>query len=433
MDPDNRRPVDFAHRVALLDALRARVPGEGAEAPDLTALCAELLEHWPDGRVKLYLTHRALTLRRQRARLFAAGEYRGLAPGGRHADHVVALARRGRTRRGDRRGAAPDRSPRRPHRPLPGRRARVGAHVGRSRRRPRRRLPRPLLRAHGGHRAVRRRHGAPGTRAVRPLPGGAPRARGPAGREPEPGGAARASDAVRRGGPRGRHHAVPPLGPRRSPGRALARGAGARGGDAARRGRMGRVRDAGSARGHALPLPHRRRAARARSGRALPARRRARRERGRGSPGPCLDRHRLDRAPSGAARVLRAARRHLHRGRHLRGRGRAARSPGRPRRHRGGADAAGRLPGPPGLGLRRRAPLRARGDATAGPRTSRPWWTPRTRAASPSSSTSSTTTSGPRATTCTATRPTSSTRATRPRGATGSTTTGPARRWCARS
>ena len=93
VDPDNRRPVDFAHRVALLDALRARVPGEGAEAPDLTALCAELLEHWPDGRVKLFLTHRALTLRRQRGRLFAAGQYRGLAPGGRHADHVVALAR----------------------------------------------------------------------------------------------------------------------------------------------------------------------------------------------------------------------------------------------------------------------------------------------------------------------------------------------------
>lgn len=93
VDPDNRRPVDFAHRVTLLDALRARIAGESAGAPDLTALCAELLEHWPDGRVKLYLTHRALTLRRERARLFHAGQYRGLAPGGRHADHVVALAR----------------------------------------------------------------------------------------------------------------------------------------------------------------------------------------------------------------------------------------------------------------------------------------------------------------------------------------------------
>ncbi|HEX4995329.1 MAG TPA: malto-oligosyltrehalose synthase [Methylomirabilota bacterium] len=93
VDPDNRRPVDFAHRRALLDTLRARIPADDAGAPDLSALCAELLDHWQDGRVKLFLTHRALTLRRQRARLFGAGEYRGLAGGGRHADHVVALAR----------------------------------------------------------------------------------------------------------------------------------------------------------------------------------------------------------------------------------------------------------------------------------------------------------------------------------------------------
>jgi (1->4)-alpha-D-glucan 1-alpha-D-glucosylmutase len=93
VDPDNRRPVDFARRQALLDSLRARIPAESAGPADLSGLCEELLEHWPDGRVKLYLTHRALTLRRARARLFAAGEYRGLAGGGRHADHVVALAR----------------------------------------------------------------------------------------------------------------------------------------------------------------------------------------------------------------------------------------------------------------------------------------------------------------------------------------------------
>jgi (1->4)-alpha-D-glucan 1-alpha-D-glucosylmutase len=43
--------------------------------------------------VKLYLTHRALTLRRERPRLFAAGGYRPLEGGGRHADHLVALAR----------------------------------------------------------------------------------------------------------------------------------------------------------------------------------------------------------------------------------------------------------------------------------------------------------------------------------------------------
>jgi (1->4)-alpha-D-glucan 1-alpha-D-glucosylmutase len=93
VDPDNRRPVDFAHRQALLQALRARIPAEDAGPADLSGLCAELLERWRDGCVKLYLTHRALTLRRKRAGLFGVGEYRGLAGGGRHAEHVVALAR----------------------------------------------------------------------------------------------------------------------------------------------------------------------------------------------------------------------------------------------------------------------------------------------------------------------------------------------------
>ena len=89
VDPDNRRPVDFPRRRALLEALQAR-PSSGGDA---TTLCAELLAAWPDGRVKLYLTHRALTLRRERPRLFAAGGYRPLEGGGRHAEHLVALAR----------------------------------------------------------------------------------------------------------------------------------------------------------------------------------------------------------------------------------------------------------------------------------------------------------------------------------------------------
>ena len=91
VDPDNRRPVDFARRRELFDALRARIDAAGS---DLTGLCRELLERWTDGRVKLYVTHRALTLRRERTRLFAAGAYEALAGGGQHAQHVVALARR---------------------------------------------------------------------------------------------------------------------------------------------------------------------------------------------------------------------------------------------------------------------------------------------------------------------------------------------------
>jgi (1->4)-alpha-D-glucan 1-alpha-D-glucosylmutase len=92
VDPDNRRPVDFARRRALLEAMQGQIAAAAAGG-DAIALCAELLGAWPDGRVKLYLTHRALTLRRERPRLFAAGAYRPLHGGGRHAEHLVALAR----------------------------------------------------------------------------------------------------------------------------------------------------------------------------------------------------------------------------------------------------------------------------------------------------------------------------------------------------
>jgi len=90
-DGSEPSPCDRGYiRQAMLDDLRRRI----AEAPDdLTALCAELLESWPVGMVKLYLTHRALTLRRAHPRLFGLGAYLPLAAAGERAEHVVSLAR----------------------------------------------------------------------------------------------------------------------------------------------------------------------------------------------------------------------------------------------------------------------------------------------------------------------------------------------------
>jgi len=91
VDPDNRRPVDFARRQTLLDSLAARI----ADRPDgLEQLGAELLETWPDGRIKLYVTQRALTLRRERESLFRSGSYAPLSASGERAEHLVGLARR---------------------------------------------------------------------------------------------------------------------------------------------------------------------------------------------------------------------------------------------------------------------------------------------------------------------------------------------------
>jgi (1->4)-alpha-D-glucan 1-alpha-D-glucosylmutase len=81
VDPDNRRPVDFAARAALLPAL---------ENPDW----ADLARHWPDGHIKLAWTRRLLKQRAELADLFAHGDYVPLEVSGPHRDHVIAFARR---------------------------------------------------------------------------------------------------------------------------------------------------------------------------------------------------------------------------------------------------------------------------------------------------------------------------------------------------
>jgi (1->4)-alpha-D-glucan 1-alpha-D-glucosylmutase len=76
VDPDNRRPVDFAHRAALLDEVD-RILGlcPDQRAPRL----AEVLQQWTDGRIKLLTTAAGLRLRRQDPELFLSGAYVPLA------------------------------------------------------------------------------------------------------------------------------------------------------------------------------------------------------------------------------------------------------------------------------------------------------------------------------------------------------------------
>lgn len=88
VDPDNRRPVDFARRASCLRELEEK---EGACGP--AALAAELLDSWTDGRIKLYLTSRALRFRRAHRDLFAGGAYIPLEAVGPFCRHVCAFAR----------------------------------------------------------------------------------------------------------------------------------------------------------------------------------------------------------------------------------------------------------------------------------------------------------------------------------------------------
>ncbi len=89
VDPDNRRPVDWARRVEALAWLDARL-GDGER--DL--LARELFERCEDGRIKLYVTSQMLRVRRSSPALFSEGDYLALPASGARARHVVAFARR---------------------------------------------------------------------------------------------------------------------------------------------------------------------------------------------------------------------------------------------------------------------------------------------------------------------------------------------------
>ncbi|HEX5233242.1 MAG TPA: malto-oligosyltrehalose synthase [Bradyrhizobium sp.] len=83
VDPDNRRPVDFAARAAALAQ---------ADRPDWD----RLVEAWPNGHLKLAWTRHLLELRTELADAFTHGDYRPLPVSGPHRDHVIAFARRHR-------------------------------------------------------------------------------------------------------------------------------------------------------------------------------------------------------------------------------------------------------------------------------------------------------------------------------------------------
>jgi len=89
VDPDNRRPVDYERRWGMLRELRERLESAGSSED----LAADLLAHWPDGRIKLYLTHVALMARKKDPELFASGDYLPIDPIGEHRDHLFAFAR----------------------------------------------------------------------------------------------------------------------------------------------------------------------------------------------------------------------------------------------------------------------------------------------------------------------------------------------------
>ncbi len=81
VDPDNRRAVDYNRRRDMLEGLAIASP-------------ADLMQTWPDGRIKLFLTQRVLRFRRDHTDLFQRGDYLPLRASGTFADCCVTFARR---------------------------------------------------------------------------------------------------------------------------------------------------------------------------------------------------------------------------------------------------------------------------------------------------------------------------------------------------
>jgi (1->4)-alpha-D-glucan 1-alpha-D-glucosylmutase len=87
VDPDNRRPVDFSHRERLLNLTRRE------QKTHPSAHARELLDHWQDGRVKLYVILLSLHFRSGNPHLFQEGAYVPLEVEGGAEDHICAFAR----------------------------------------------------------------------------------------------------------------------------------------------------------------------------------------------------------------------------------------------------------------------------------------------------------------------------------------------------
>jgi len=80
VDPDNRRPVDYNRRREMLEIVATANP-------------QELLQAWPDARIKMFLTQRVLRFRREYADLFQRGEYLPLRASGTFAECCVSFTR----------------------------------------------------------------------------------------------------------------------------------------------------------------------------------------------------------------------------------------------------------------------------------------------------------------------------------------------------
>ena len=87
VDPDNRRAVDYRIRKQMLEEM------QGWKCKDLPMKLQELQNSMRDGRIKLFVTWKALHSRKEYPEIFQLGDYQPLQVRGDKAKHLVAFAR----------------------------------------------------------------------------------------------------------------------------------------------------------------------------------------------------------------------------------------------------------------------------------------------------------------------------------------------------
>ena len=90
MDPDNRRPVDFVQRHAVI---RELVALDGEPAVAIRDTLADWLRRGDFDRLKLWTIHRLLAWRARHPLVFDAGNYVAVPVRGQRARHCLAYAR----------------------------------------------------------------------------------------------------------------------------------------------------------------------------------------------------------------------------------------------------------------------------------------------------------------------------------------------------
>jgi (1->4)-alpha-D-glucan 1-alpha-D-glucosylmutase len=93
VDPDNRRPVNFAAHRRMLMEISEKL-GQNPPCCAKLTLAVELLKDWAGAGIKLFLTSQGLSVRRQKPELFLHGQYLPLGAIGSASANVVAFARK---------------------------------------------------------------------------------------------------------------------------------------------------------------------------------------------------------------------------------------------------------------------------------------------------------------------------------------------------